>query len=109
MENAPKPPGSIPGYIADGLPKQSDATLREIQGHIDELLEARDEAEPDVPDTAEVVEDDDSNGKGSLVKEMVVCGKDSCKCQEGELHGPYLYRYWSESGKTKKKYVGKSS
>jgi hypothetical protein len=40
-------------------------------------------------------------------REMVRCGKKSCKCADGELHGPYWYAYWTEGGKTKSQYVGK--
>jgi hypothetical protein len=40
-------------------------------------------------------------------QEMVRCGKQGCKCANGELHGPYWYAYWSEGGKTKSEYVGK--
>ena len=44
----------------------------------------------------------------SYQQEMVKCGKESCqKCQQGPGHGPYWYAYWSESGRTRKKYVGK--
>lgn len=39
--------------------------------------------------------------------ENIRCGKKSCKCVEGKLHGPYWYAYWSEGGKTKSQYVGK--
>lgn len=39
--------------------------------------------------------------------ERVRCGKESCKCVEGNLHGPYWYAYWSEGGKTRSRYVGK--
>jgi len=39
--------------------------------------------------------------------ELVRCGKGSCKCAEGKLHGPYWYAYWSEGGRTKSQYVGK--
>jgi hypothetical protein len=40
--------------------------------------------------------------------EWVLCGKPSCKkCTGGTGHGPYYYAYWSENGKTVKKYVGK--
>jgi hypothetical protein len=41
-------------------------------------------------------------------QEMVRCGKKGCKCSRGELHGPYWYAYWSEDGKTKSEYIGKS-
>ena len=39
--------------------------------------------------------------------ELVRCGKESCKCAEGKLHGPYWYAYWSKDGKTRSQYVGK--
>ena len=39
--------------------------------------------------------------------ERVRCGKQSCKCAEGKLHGPYWYAYWSEGGRTRSQYVGK--
>src|SRR5258705_10966147 len=40
-------------------------------------------------------------------KEMVRCGKETCKCNDGKLHGPYYYAYWSEQGSTKSQYIGK--
>jgi hypothetical protein len=46
-------------------------------------------------------------GHKSYRSEMVRCGKKSCRCARGELHGPYWYAYWSEGGKTKSEYVGK--
>jgi len=39
--------------------------------------------------------------------ELVRCGRKSCKCAEGKLHGPYWYAYWSEGGKTRSQYIGK--
>jgi hypothetical protein len=44
----------------------------------------------------------------SYFQDWVKCGKASCKtCREGQGHGPYWYAYWTEHGKTKKKYIGK--
>ena len=104
----PPPPSSLPKYLAEGLPKQPDETLLDIQEYIDELLVTRNEAidETTLPDNAEIVEDHPSR-KGSVVKEKVKCGDESCHCADGELHGPYLYRYWKEDGKTRSKYIGK--
>jgi hypothetical protein len=39
--------------------------------------------------------------------EGVRCGSKSCKCVQGELHGPYWYAYWTEGGRTRSQYVGK--
>jgi TRAP-type mannitol/chloroaromatic compound transport system substrate-binding protein len=45
---------------------------------------------------------------GVYKQEATFCHKEGCKkCERGEGHGPYWYRYWWEGGKTRKKYVGK--
>ena len=31
------------------------------------------------------------NLEGSLVSQMRRCGKEGCRCSQGELHGPYVY------------------
>jgi len=43
---------------------------------------------------------------GTMQLELVRCGKMQCKSCP---HGPYWYRYWKEGGRTKSKYVGKST
>lgn len=40
--------------------------------------------------------------------EYVRCSKRNCKCAAGQLHGPYWYAYWSEGGRTRSQYVGKT-
>lgn len=40
---SPTAPSSLPNYLADGLPKQDDETLREVQEYVDELLAAREQ------------------------------------------------------------------
>ena len=42
---------------------------------------------------------------GSLHLEMKRCGRPSCRCARGELHGPYVYRHWWEQGRQRKQYV----
>ena len=42
---------------------------------------------------------------GSIHSELVRCGKRSCKCNKGSLHGPYYYLYRYEGGVLKKSYV----
>ncbi len=39
--------------------------------------------------------------------QVIRCGKEICKCAEGNLHGPYWYAYWSEGGRTRSLYIGK--
>lgn len=41
-------------------------------------------------------------------QEWAKCSKPNCKtCGAGQGHGPYWYAFWTENGKTKKKYIGK--
>lgn len=110
---APDAPESLPNYLADGLPKQDDATLRDVREYVEELLQYRNQSVPveALPDDAEPVEDGDADdgGRGTLVKEKVTCGDDSCACMtdDGDKHGPYLYRYVYENGSLSSEYVGK--
>lgn len=45
---------------------------------------------------------------GAVIAQMVRCGKPSCKCARGELHGPYFYRFYRYGGRLRKTYVRKS-
>ncbi|UWG49175.1 Uncharacterized protein HSRCO_3034 (plasmid) [Halanaeroarchaeum sp. HSR-CO] len=104
----PKPPSTLPNYLAEGLPKQDDATLQDVREYITALLEYRDRkiGDDDLPDDSEIV-DQESSGKGTIVKQGRKCGDETCHCADGELHGPYLYRYYREGGKLRSEYVGK--
>jgi hypothetical protein len=42
---------------------------------------------------------------GSLHLEFKRCGRANCRCQQGLLHGPYLYRHWREGGRQKKEFI----
>jgi hypothetical protein len=49
----------------------------------------------------------------TIRKEFKRCYNKSCKCNSDRknqrpTHGPYLYAYWKEKGKLKKKYIGTS-
>ena len=35
------------------------------------------------------------------------CGKARCTCATGPGNGPYVYRYWTAGGKTRREYVSK--
>jgi len=109
MTDQPTPPDSLPNYLADGLPKQDAETLRDAREYIDALLDYRTgpvDVE-ELPADADPVEGD-GGGKGTLVKEKVTCGDDSCACMlGGAKHGPYLYRYYREGGELTSEYVGK--
>ena len=42
---------------------------------------------------------------GAVIPQYVRCGKATCRCARGELHGPYLYRKWREGSRQRKAYV----
>jgi hypothetical protein len=42
---------------------------------------------------------------GSLQREWRRCGKHSCRCARGILHGPYWYLRWREHGRQRRQYV----
>ena len=42
---------------------------------------------------------------GTVHAQWFRCGKPACRCARGELHGPYYFRFWRESGKLRKVYV----
>jgi hypothetical protein len=108
-ENQPTAPGSLPKYIAEGLPKQNPETLEDAREYIDELIDWHQRpVEPaDLPDNAEPVDGDDDGKKGTIVKQYRTCGDESCHCLSGgEKHGPYPYRYWREDGEVKSEYEG---
>jgi hypothetical protein len=44
----------------------------------------------------------------AVCAQMVGCGKPTCRCARGELHGPYFYCFWRERGKLKKAYIRKA-
>ena len=63
------------------------------------------------PETREVLERRKGSKGGWLRTERAKCGKPSCKkCSEGEGHGPYLYRYYTDpkTGKYTSQYIGKT-
>jgi hypothetical protein len=108
----PSPPTSLPKYLTEGLPKQDTETLHEIQNYVEVLIEYRNQSvdTDELPKAAEPVDEADSAESGTVVKEKVTCGDDSCKCASGnppDIHGPYLYRYYRENGTMKSEYVGK--
>lgn len=80
---------------------------------LDELLELRFDLEARIE---EVRDNQEASSTQTAEKEPTMtmreewkkCGKPTCKCQTGEeLHGPYVYEYWKEAGRTKSRYIGK--
>lgn len=44
---------------------------------------------------------------GSVVACYTKCNRANCKCLQGQLHGPYFYRFWRQDGKRFKRYIRK--
>ncbi len=42
---------------------------------------------------------------GVLCSQWVRCGRPTCRCVRGELHGPYCYLFWRERGRLQKGYI----
>jgi hypothetical protein len=42
---------------------------------------------------------------GAVCPQWVRCGRPTCRCARGKLHGPYYYRFWREDGRLRKAYV----
>ena len=93
MPSRPQPPDSLPKYIAEGVPKQDEAALRALRDWIDDLLAYRRDVDTEEITAAddESIEAVEDSGEGTVVIKKVSCGKENCKCQRGELHGPYKY------------------
>jgi hypothetical protein len=68
---------------------KTDSTLERERQHIMQALEIK------------------AKFRGSVVWEKIRCGKRSCKCSRGHLHGPYAYLHFYQSGKVKRKYLSK--
>ena len=49
--------------------------------------------------------DPQSSLEGSLVSQMRRCGKQGCRCAQGELHGPYVYLSISRGSERRLLYV----
>ena len=43
--------------------------------------------------------------EGEICAQYIRCGKQGCRCQTGQLHGPYHYRIWREGTQVRKVYV----
>jgi hypothetical protein len=43
--------------------------------------------------------------EGEVCEQYIRCGKPGCRCQSGQLHGPYHYRIWREGAHVRKVYV----
>ena len=108
MPTRPPVPEGLPQYLAEGVPKQDDTDLRALQDWIDDLLEYRQDVAAEDIDAGEgeLIEAVEEPSGGTVVIKKVSCGKDNCKCQSGELHGPYKYLVRRQGGSLKWEYKG---
>jgi hypothetical protein len=44
----------------------------------------------------------------TLQEQWTRCGKPTCRCAAGSLHGPYVYLFWRDGGRQHKSYVRKA-
>ena len=96
---------------------QVEKTIRKVMKLIedftvDELLDLRFDLEERIESLKQEISastnDQEKERKTTIREEYKRCGKPSCRCNtEGELHGPYLYEYWKEDGRTRSRYIGK--
>ena len=93
MSSRPQAPDSLPKYIIEGVPKQDNKELRALRDWIDELLAHRQNVttEEITAGEDELIEAVEESSDGTVVIKKVSCGKKNCKCQRGQLHGPYKY------------------
>ena len=62
---------------------------------------------PDEPRLNSAAPEDDS--RGAICAQWKRCGRANCRCTQGELHGPYYYRFYRENGRLKKQYLSTKS
>ncbi|MFC6906785.1 hypothetical protein [Halalkalicoccus tibetensis] len=110
---APTAPSSLPDYLADGLPKQDNETLREVEEYVDKLLAAREQrrgepvTEDELPEEARVLENESS---GAVYLKYHTCDNESCSCMSsGEKPGLYKYRAYRDEDPVWREYLGKAS
>lgn len=105
---APSPPEKIPNYVADGLKRQGIPVLRAVIQYCEELIAHLEEPPEDLEADDDVVDVEETENGGTLVKKMQKCGAD-CECNDGKGHGPYLWRVKRDgNGGQKWSYEGKA-
>jgi hypothetical protein len=55
----------------------------------------------------ELIETLPKNGKGTVHRQRVRCGKQRCRCRHGEPHLAF-YLFWREGGKLRKRHIPRS-
>ncbi len=108
MASHPPAPESLPKYITEGVPKQDNKSLRDLSAWIEELLDYREKQLTAAIETDDAIESIEQTNEGTIITKKQLCGKDNCKCTDGDLHGPYRWKVTYENGKTSWEYLGKA-
>lgn len=99
--------------MSDGPKRWNELTPQQryqVERYVNNLLAQQ----PALPDWAKVYEKKNREIVGTAYVdgvcyqlEKIKCGKPTCKCAKGNLHGPYWYAYWRDGKRTRSKYIGK--
>jgi hypothetical protein len=94
--------------IRQAMRRLSLGQLRRLDEFLQELIEKAEETTriEQAPPGKEFVEERAAENVTYRL-EGTRCGKEKCKCAQGELHGPYWYSYRRVEGRVKSQYVGK--
>src|SRR4051794_19202611 len=94
--------------IKYAIRRLSVSQLRKLDEWLHELIKSAGDADHIERSLTKKQSDREKNPDGKTYRlEGIRCGKEGCKCNDGKLHGPYFYAYWSERGVTKSQYIGK--
>lgn len=97
MTGEPIPPDSLADYVVDALQRQTPEKLKAVEQYARELraykkeLQEQPLEEDEIVDDPNVVDVEESEGKGYTVTKWQKCGAD-CECNDGKGHGPYKWR-----------------
>src|SRR5215210_1824397 len=82
--------------------------LRKLDDWIHELIRKAEEADrvEKPPSRKQTVAEQTLENKTYRL-ESIRCGKETCKCTRGKLHGPYWYSYSRVKDKVTSQYIGK--
>jgi len=93
--------------IKETLQKLSKSELEQINLWLQQVLRPAESGQAQKKNSDENTIEKTEKDHHTYRLEYTSCGKPQCKCTDGNLHGPYWYAYWTENGKTKKRYIGK--
>lgn len=110
-----EPPDELPTYVEDTISTHADEpdVLAAIRDYAAELYAVADEESPS-PDEIAASRNDGTIERfqpgtdgWTYVNRKVTCGDETCKCADGELHGPYWYKVRRDGDGLTWEYVGK--